>query len=224
MASASRRLVLGATSVIGVIAVGIILLASSVGPSSPPTSKARPVRHMVSSVHMPVSDPNRPSHVRPRSSAKYGGLPSWLPKAKVPVGRVVRASEAHPALAIQGDTVLVHLAHGETTVTTVGPEVPEEGKFPVPATSPCSFSVSLAAGRGVVPIRRQAFTILDERGHVHHPRVRLRNGGPLPARLKPGHIVTLTVRAVLPTGGGRLRWAPNGPRPIASWDFDVEID
>jgi hypothetical protein len=36
--------------------------------------------------------------------------------------------------------------------------------------------------------------------------------------------VSLNVRDVLPTGGGRLRWAPDDPRPLVSWDFDVEID
>ena len=67
--------------------------------------------------------------------------------------------------------------------------VPEEGKFPVPPTTRCTFT----AASGAVPLAERAFTILDERGR-------------------------------LPTGNGRLRWAPTGAKPIVSWDFDVEID
>jgi hypothetical protein len=158
------------------------------------------------------------------ASQRYGQLPSWLPRAKVSVGRVLQASSARPRLAIQGDSVSVRLSHGKVLATTVGPAVPEDGAFPVPATSPCTFTVTFTAAAGAVPLRPGAFTILDELGHVHHPRVTAARGGTLPAEVRPGQTVTLTVRDVLPTGGGRLRWAPEGSRPIASWDFDVEID
>ena len=221
-----RHLVLMAVSLIVVLAVPAIVLARAGGASgsrsgharapaaAPPGSASRSAENSVS----------RSPSARPPSSAKYGGIPSWLPKAKVRVGRIVQASQAHPALAIQGDSVNVHLGQGRVIVTAVGPAVPEEGRFPVPATTPCRFTVSFAAGRGGMPISARSFTILDELGQLHRPRVALSGGGPLPTRLEPGHIVTLTVSAVLPTGGGRLRWAPGGPRPIVSWDFDVEID
>jgi hypothetical protein len=71
---------------------------------------------------------------------------------------------------------------------------PEEGQFPVPATTPCTFTITLAGG------------------------------GPPPASAAPGKTVTLTISAVLPTGNGQLQWAPQGGRPVVSWDFDVEID
>jgi hypothetical protein len=180
-----------------------------------PTANARPVTH---------GRPTATATHAPSSASTYGGLPSWLPKAKVPVGRIQHAGAGHKVLAIQGDTVMVGLRTGRATVTTVGPVVPEEGRFPVPATSPCQFSVTFAAGRGAVPLRSAAFTILDELGHLHRPRITLRGGGPMPALLPPGRIVTLTLSAVLPTGGGRLRWAPEGGRPLVAWDFDVEID
>jgi hypothetical protein len=158
------------------------------------------------------------------AATSYGQLPGWLPKAKVPVGRVLQASSGHPRLAIQGDSVSVRLSHGRVLATTVGPEVPEDGQFPVPQTSPCTFTVTFTAAGGAVPLDARAFTILDELGHVHHPRVTTAHGGIPPARVRPGQTVTLKVSDVLPTGGGRLRWAPGGSRPIASWDFDVEID
>ncbi len=158
------------------------------------------------------------------SSARYGGLPGWLPKSTVPVGRVARASAAHPWLAVEGDMVSVRLAHGQVLATAVGPAVPEEGQFPVPATSQCTFTVTFARASGLAPLSPAAFTILDELGHLHHPHVTVRGGGPPPADVAPGRTVTLTVKDVLPTGNGQLRWAPGAARPIVSWDFDVEID
>lgn len=158
------------------------------------------------------------------AAARYGQLPSWLPKAKVGTGRVLQASSGHPRLAIQGDTVAVHLRGGAVLATTVGPAVPEDGQFPVPPTSPCTFTVTFRSAAGAIPVRAGSFTILDELGHLHHPRVTTMAGGALPARVGQGQTLALRVTDVLPTGGGRLRWAPEGARPIASWDFDVEID
>jgi hypothetical protein len=203
-AARRRRLIGAAAALVLAVAVAVVLVAGRGGGATPRT--AEPTTHA-------------------RSSADtYGGLPSWLPKATVPVGRILRASAAHPVLAIEGDAVTVGLSTGRATVTTVGPEVPEEGRFPVPATTPCRFDVSFAAGRGAVPLRSSAFTIVDELGHLHRPHITLRGGGPVPALLPQGRIVTLTMSAVLPTGGGRLRWAPQGGRPLVAWDFDVEID
>ncbi len=158
------------------------------------------------------------------SPATYGGIPSWIPTPKASVGRVVVASPAHPWLAIEGDTVFVALADGQVMATAVGPAVPEEGQFPVPPTSPCTFTVTLAHASGTIPLSSGAFTILDELGQLHHPRVTALNGGPLPAAVAPGQTVTLTVRDILPTGNGQVRWAPGTAKPVVSWDFDVEID
>jgi len=158
------------------------------------------------------------------AASRYGRLPSWLPEAKVSTGRVLVATSARPKLAIEGDTVSIALRHGHVLATTVGPAVPEDGKFPVPPTSPCTFTVTFTAAAGAVPLETSSFTILDELGHVHHPHVTAAHGHALPATIRPGQTVTLDVSDVLPTGGGRLRWAPESVRPIASWDFDVEID
>jgi hypothetical protein len=166
----------------------------------------------------------RPASSAPAAAASYGGLPSWLPTPSVPVGRVVVASAAHPRLAIEGDTVSVHLAAGQVMATAVGPQVPEEGQFPVPATTPCTFVITFTQGSGAVPLNPAAFSILDELGHLHYPHVSRPGGGSVPADLPPGRMVTLTVKDVLPTGNGQLRWAPAGGAPIVSWDFDVEID
>jgi hypothetical protein len=158
------------------------------------------------------------------SAVRYGGLPSWLPKAKAPTERVLQASSDHPVLAIQGNTVAVHLAGGGVRATAVGPSVPEDGRFPVPATSPCTFIVTFAAASGVIPLSATAFTLIDEHGHVRHPRVTTTNGGALPRQVLPGGPLSLKVHDVIPTGDGALRWTPDGTRPIVLWDFDVEID
>ena len=156
--------------------------------------------------------------------ARYGGVPSWLPTPTVSVGRVVQASAAHPWLAIEGDSVRVQLARGQVLATAVGPQVPEEGQFPVPATTPCTFTITFVNASGAVPLSQAAFTIRDEQGNLHRPAVTVAGGGPLPADISPGQKVTLIVKAVLPTGAGDLRWSPEGGQPIVSWDFDVEID
>ena len=134
------------------------------------------------------------------------------------------ASAAHPWLAIEGDTVSLHLPRTRVLVTAVGPAVPEEGKFPVPKTSPCSFTVTFTAATNLIRLRPTAFTILDELGRLHHPVLTGLNGGVPPALVRPGQTVSLVVKAVLPTGNGTLRFAPEGAAPIVSWDFDVEID
>jgi hypothetical protein len=158
------------------------------------------------------------------ASQKYGGLPSWLPKSKIPTGRVVQASAAHPQLAIEGDSVVVKLAHASVTATVVGPNVPEEGQFPVPATSPCAFTVTFTRATGVIPLKAAAFTVLDELGQLHYLRITAQGGGKAPAQVTPGKTVTLIMSDVLPTGTGTLRWSPVSGSPVVSWDFDVEID
>jgi hypothetical protein len=158
------------------------------------------------------------------AAARYGGLPSWLPTPALPVGRVATASPAHPWLAVEGDKVDVVLPHGQALATAVGPAVPEEGQFPVPATTPCTFTVTFAGASGTIPLSAAAFTIRDELGQLHHPKVTAQDGGPPSASAAPGKPVTLTITAVLPTGNGQLRWAPLGGSPVVSWDFDVEID
>lgn len=159
-----------------------------------------------------------------KPAATHGKLPSWLPKATAPTDHLVTATRAHPKLAVQGDSIRVDLAHGQVDTTVVGPVVPEEGKFPVPPTSPCSFTITLTHVTGNVPLSAGAFTILAENGRLYRPRVLGPHGGPVPRDVKPGHPVLLTVKAVLPTGGGQVRWTPETGAPIGSWDFDVEID
>lgn len=168
--------------------------------------------------HSPAAAPAR------QSAQKYGGLPSWLPSAKIPVGRVLHASAGQPQLGIEGDTIDVQVGQSVVTVTAVGPQVPEEGQFPVPKTSPCSFDVTFTGASGLVRLRYHDFTVLDELGQLHYLHLANLKGGPAPTQVRPGQTVTLVLTAVLPTGSGTFRWSPGTAKPVASWDFDVEID
>jgi hypothetical protein len=50
-------------------------------------------------------------------------------------------------------------------------------------------------------------------------------GQPLPPRvLRPGTRMSFELRAVMPTGEGLMRWAPDGRNIVAKWDFIVEND
>jgi hypothetical protein len=158
------------------------------------------------------------------ASTKYGGLPSWLPKPKVRVRRALTATPAHPALSIQGETVAVDLPRGHVLATVVGPEVPEEGRFPVPATTPCTFILTLASASGTVPVRASDFTFVDDHGGIHHPQLSALRGGAVPSTVPAGKPVSLKLYDVLPTGDGGLEWAPGGGRPLVGWDYTVEID
>ena len=223
----SRRVVVLALTVVGLVgAVAVFVSALTIG------SKGSPPKASQSDAS--ASNASRPKGLPPRSSAarsspanaspaRYGRIPSWLPKPKVRVGRTAVATAARPWLAIEGDTVSVRLARGRVLATAVGPAVPHEGQFPVPATTPCTFTITFTAASGGVPLNAKAFTIIDEYGHLHHPRVTATDGSP-PPHIVPGRTVSLTATDVLPTGNGQLRWAPHGAAPIVSWDFDVEID
>lgn len=156
--------------------------------------------------------------------SSYGGLPAWLPKPKVHVGRVLHASVLHPALSIQGEAVSVDLASGRLLATAVGPEVPEEGRFPVPPVTPVTFLVTFASASKAIPLSPSAFTLIDEQGKVYHPKMTAFGGGAPPARITPGRPISVKLHDILPTGDGGLSWTPEGARPIVTWDYTVEID
>jgi hypothetical protein len=42
--------------------------------------------------------------------------------------------------------------------------------------------------------------------------------------LHTGQTLRFKVRAVMPTGEGLMRWAPNGNNIVAKWDYQVEND
>jgi hypothetical protein len=177
-------------------------------------------------VVQPSAPVRAPATATPAGSgdATYGTLPSWLPRATVPVGRIVQASIAHPWIGIEGDTVVVHMNGHAVDATLVGPQVPSEGHFPLPKTTPCTFYLTLTKASGPIPITPRNIAIFDERGHRYQPTMQSQSGGPLPTRIGPGRSVTLRLDTVLPTGSGEVVWTSNGTTPIVSYEFVTEID
>ncbi|MDG3016819.1 hypothetical protein [Speluncibacter jeojiensis] len=133
------------------------------------------------------------------------------------------ASALRPALVGEGEVVTVQLGEGTVTAQVTGPEVPGEGlPFQSPATT-CTWTVTLGNAGAPTPIDPAGFTALDHFGHVYPVAEVVGRPAP-PAALEPGRTVSFQVRAVLPTGEGLMRWAPNGRDIVVSWDFEVEND
>jgi hypothetical protein len=166
------------------------------------------------------------------SADSYGGLPSWLPKTKIPVNRIVQASAEHPQLAvIEGDSVSVRLPHGRVLATAVGPTVPanaaqdaQEDSSADSDVTTCTFTITLDTASGRVPINPSAFTILDEQGQVSHLGVSAARSGSLPSLVPHGRTLRLTLRSRLAEGEYILRWAPAGRKVLVGWEFNVELD
>jgi hypothetical protein len=92
-------------------------------------------------------------HRTAASPARYGGLPSWLPKATVTVGRIVHANPAHSVLDEEG-----RIHHPEVTALHPGglPERLTAGSpvslklYAVLPTGSGSLSWAPVAGRPLV--------------------------------------------------------------------------
>jgi hypothetical protein len=229
----SRALGSGSRLVIGgiltaLITAALVIAVTAPGGSSPAKSKRPAPAARARSAAGTVNDRAHALHSEARpvktSGTTYGYVPAWLGRAKVPVGRVVTATPAHRWLAVQGDTVRVKLPGAQLLATVVGPAVPQEGHFPVPRTSPCTFTVTLAGATAPLAITPAQFAAIDEQGRIHKLKVTTQDGQRPPTHVSPGKTVELKLHAVLPTGQGRIMWAPVSGRPLVQWDFDLEID
>lgn len=159
------------------------------------------------------------------SDSKYGSIPTDLRnKQAAPANQVLSASAAHPAIAIQGNSVVLHLAGGSALATVVGPEVPDRIQGSADLHTPATWDLTFAEVHGTVPISRRLFTITDEQGMLLSPRLSVVGGGQLPRTVPAGRPFTLQLRTVVSIGDGKLRYAPSGGAWLAEWDFDVETD
>jgi hypothetical protein len=201
-----RRRVLAAVVALGAaIAVAVVVILATNGGSHPNSAGA---------------------------SLKYGKIPDWIPQQTQPSDQIVSATAGKPVLAAaEGDTVNAHLPAGSAYVTGVGPSVPNwvqnyahEGRWPAGSLAPSTFTFTVAAPKGVVPLKASAFSILTATGQIVHPAVTLRGGGALPATVTAGKPLNLTLKAKLPEGEGSLRWAPDGNRVLVGWMYELELD
>ena len=159
---------------------------------------------------------------QPAANETYGGLPSYLPSSAIRPDSVLTGTAAKPALTTEGDSVRVQLAAASVLATVSGPVLPGEGLPYQAPTTTCTWTVTLSGARGRVPFDVAAFTTVDHLGVTYRPAL-VPGQAPPPSTIGPGQKVTFELRAVMPTGEGLLRWAPQR-KIVAAWDFEVETD
>ena len=205
-------------------------LSSGAAPSRLTRAGRRPVAVLVGvlallGVLTGCSSSSGPAH-DPGSTpvdSSYGSLPTFLPTSTVQPDSVLTGSAGHPALTTEGDGVEVHLAGATVRATVTGPVVPGEGLPEQTESTTCTWTVTLSGATASVPIRLTDFSTLDHLGSVYRTHLAPGSRTP-PARLEPGSTATFSLRTVMPTGEGLMRWTAGGTRVVASWDFEVEND
>jgi hypothetical protein len=158
-------------------------------------------------------------HLRP------GKVPADLADHQAaPANHVLSASPGHPADAIQGISVRLHLPHGSAVATGVGPTVPTSVQGTADLHTEAFWDLTFTDVHGTVPLSPKLFTITDEQGQVLSPRVRTLGGGRLPSAVPAGRPFTIRLRTLVSVGDGKLRYTPAHAGVLAEWDFDVETD
>lgn len=166
---------------------------------------------------------NLPHSVAALHDAKYDDLPSFLPQDSIRPDGVLTGTATRPALTAEGDAVKAVFAGGSALVTVTGPEVPGEGLPHQAAATTCTWTVTITAISGSVPVRSSDFSSIDHLGVVSLPAFVA--GQPDPATvLTSGEKATFELRAYMMVGEGLMRWSPDGTRIVSSWDFEVEND
>jgi hypothetical protein len=170
----------------------------------------------------------------PARNLTYGSLPKWLPKTPVnpSAPKLEVASTGAPILGEQqGFTVHARLAGGSADVTAVGPQVPayvsnddQSGLWPSGKLVPSTFYVTFSDIKGAIPISARAFSVLTDSGQIVPATVSVYGGGKVPAHLRAGQRMELAVKSKTLEGQGSIRWAPDGPKVLVGWIFQLELD
>jgi hypothetical protein len=163
------------------------------------------------------------SHKASEKSDTYGSLPSFLPPQTLKADSVLTGTVARPALTTEGDAVRVVQGSTSAVATVTGPEVPGEGLPVQTKATTCTWTVTIIAGSAPVTIAASQFTSIDHLGALYRPTFVAGQPTP-PSVLAPHATTTFELRAVMVTGEGLMRWAPNGHDIVAEWDFEVETD
>ena len=150
---------------------------------------------------------------------------SWLPKQQLdhPVDQTIDGSLAHPGLSVEGDFIQVKTPTFSALAVVDGPVVPGEGLPVIQGYTTSTFTIALSRVHGTVPINLADFDAIDARQTVYKMLL-VPGQHPLPPTLHTGQDLSFKVRAVMPTGEGLMRWAPDGNNIVAKWDFQVEND
>jgi hypothetical protein len=164
-----------------------------------------------------------PSHSPSPNAGNYGTLPSWVKRAAAATDRTLIGTVAKPALTVEGENVDARFGSAAAQAMVYGPVVPGEGLPYQPEDTTCTWTVTVRATHGSVPIRVSDFVAQDHLGHLFHPFLLPGTRRP-PATVAAGHTVRFKMRTSMPTGEGLLRWTPGTSGPVAEWDFVVEND
>ncbi|MGF1431420.1 hypothetical protein [Kitasatospora sp. LaBMicrA B282] len=150
--------------------------------------------------------------------AKLGKVP--IPSA--PASPIVpTAAPGHAQLVAMGDPVQVDLGNQQARITATGPDLanaaPAQGAKPADS-SPGTVTVTLSVPAGSLPLTADTLTADDELGH------------PIPltadtqaATAAPGHDAVVHLSGTFGVGHATLTWSSAG-KPLATWDFEVELD
>ena len=156
---------------------------------------------------------------QPGADSGIGAWPTFLPSPTH--AGPAQGSVADPAMSYAGSPVVIDLGHGTLTVNVQGPSYPADTKVGADQV-PCTFTVVLSEASQAANLDTARFDVLDHAGTVHV--LRPVSGRTTPAAVQPGRTITLHLVATVPTGEGLLRYAPDGTKTAASWDYVAETD
>lgn len=150
---------------------------------------------------------------------------SWLPRQQLdhPVDQTIAGTVTHPGLTVNGGYVKVQTPTFSALAVVNGPVVPGEGLPVIQGFTTCTWTISLSHVRGTVPVSVADFDSIDHLQTVYKMAL-VPGQPPLPSELHAGQSLSFKVRAVMPTGEGLMRWAPDGNNIVAKWDYQVEND
>ncbi|MFI6688949.1 hypothetical protein [Streptomyces sp. NPDC050485] len=152
------------------------------------------------------------------SSEDLGRVPIPTPP---PSPVVPTASAGHAQLVAMGDAVHLDLGSQQGQVTATGPALDLPAPSPgaaVPTASKGSITVVLHVTAGNQVLNADALAVTDELGHT----VPFIPDAPS-ATASPGHDAILHLAATFTAGHSTLTWN-NAGKPLATWDFEVELD
>jgi hypothetical protein len=205
--------------------------ASSPTSPSPPRSSTTITTAPAPKVSAPVRAEEQAIHHQVQaalhhdSHASYGPLPADLrSRQKAPPNQVLSSSLTHPADAIQGVSVHLHLLGASALATAVGPDVPARYQGTFDLHAPATWAITFTDVSGRFPLAQRMFSLTDEKGQTLQPRVSAAGGGRLPKTVPTGRSFTVKLKDPLVSeGDGKLRYTPTGGL-LVEWDYDVETD
>ena len=147
-------------------------------------------------------------------------MPSFLP-SHTPQG-VPTGSAKEPAMSYQGMPLVAQLDPGVSAkVVVLGPEPPSGDTKAGEESADLTWQITFSEVTKDIPLSPAQFNIQDGTGAFHTMSPK---GDPLPRTIKAGRTTSVKMHAVVPSGDGMVRWAPDGKHVVALWDYIAELD